>query len=472
MRRTAAQDPPGAHPPADGPAPPREPPARPPSPRAHARRVDADVPAAVGAVLRTLLDERLRQCAPLDGVFTRDVATRVVRFTLDGGKRLRSQFLWWALRACGGPDDATGPALRVAAALELLQTCALVHDDLMDGSPLRRGRPAVHTALRDRYGSGPWHEGADFGTAAAVLVGDLALAWADDVLADTELPSGARERVRAQWRALRTEMVAGQYLDLHGQITGARSRAQALRVTRLKSALYTVERPLALGAALAGAGPEVTRALRAAGRCAGTAFQLRDDLLGVFGDPVETGKPSGEDIREGKPTYLIAVGRARAAARGDRGAVAVLDAALGDPDLTRDDLCRVRAALVLTGARTAVEDRIDHFAALALGHLGTVVPGGPPHAVAHLVRLLATVAHGPPPGGGPYRPRRDPSPWAAPGVDRPETETEMEMGTETGMGTGTETGTPDGPDGPEVPYAPGAPEDSAAPHAPGEGDPR
>ncbi|MFF2024704.1 polyprenyl synthetase family protein [Streptomyces sp. NPDC058171] len=400
MRRTAAQDHPGARPPA-GRAPLREPPLRepvvrrhPPSPSDRARRTDADVPAEVGRVLATLLAQRQRESALIDAVFAEDVAARTVRFTLDGGKRLRSQFLWWALRSCGAPADAVDPALRLAAGLELLQTCALVHDDLMDGSPLRRGRPAVHTALRDRYGPGARHAGADFGTSAAVLVGDLALAWADDVVGETDLPPAVRGPVRAQWRALRTEMVAGQYLDLHGQVTGARSRAQALRVARLKSALYTVERPLALGAALAGAGDEVTRALCAAGRCAGIAFQLRDDLLGTFGDPADTGKPSGEDIREGKLTYLTAVGRARAEACGDRAAVSVLDAALGAPDLSAADLQRVRTTLVMTGARDVVEARIDHLAELARRHLATAEPAGSPGALAHLGRLLTAVARG------------------------------------------------------------------------------
>ncbi|MEV3871900.1 polyprenyl synthetase family protein [Streptomyces sp. NPDC049906] len=390
MRR-AAEERSGAGPP-PGRVPRHQPPPRHPPPQA--RHVDRDVPSAVGEVLARLLDERLDQSARLDPVFARDVAACVARFTLDGGKRLRSQFLWWAMRACDGPAAAVVPALRIAAALELLQTCALVHDDLMDGSALRRGRPAVHTALRDRYGPGPRHEGADFGTSSAVLVGDLALAWADDVLLDTELPPGSHERVRTEWRALRTELVAGQYLDLHGQVTGSRSRAQALHVTRLKSALYTVERPLALGAALAGADEDTTRALCTAGRYAGIAFQLRDDLSGVFGDPTETGKPSGEDIREGKPTYLTAVGRARAETGGDRAALAVLDAAIGAPDLTADDLRRVRTALIMTGARDAVADRADHFAALALRHLEAVPRSSAPEALRRLARLLEETAHG------------------------------------------------------------------------------
>ncbi|MFJ4769849.1 polyprenyl synthetase family protein [Streptomyces uncialis] len=426
MRRTAAQDHPAAAPrPPSGPASLREPPPghrRVPSPESEARLIDADVPAAVGRTLAAVLGERRREAAHLDPLFARDLAERVARFTLDGGKRLRSQFLWWALRTCGAHPGTVAPALRFAAGLELIQTCALVHDDVMDGSPLRRGRPALHTALREQYGTGTGTRrpgGTDFGSSAAVLAGDLALAWADDTVADTDLPDAVRARVRAEWRALRTEMVAGQYLDLHGQVTGARSRAQALRVARLKSALYTVERPLALGAALAGADERTARSLGAAGRCAGIAFQLRDDLLGVFGDPQATGKPSGEDIREGKLTYLTAVGRARAESSGDRAAVAVLDTALGDPRLSAGDLDRVRATLVMTGAREVVEARIDHLVTLAGRHLAAVT-GGSPRAAERLGHLLATIARGEPPPHRPPAPDPLPPPVsAAPAPDEP-----------------------------------------------------
>ncbi|MEU0689678.1 polyprenyl synthetase family protein [Streptomyces uncialis] len=426
MRRTAAQDHPAAAPrPPSGPASLREPPPghrRVPSPESEARLIDADVPAAVGRTLAAVLGERRREAAHLDPLFARDLAERVARFTLDGGKRLRSQFLWWALRTCGAHPGTVAPALRFAAGLELIQTCALVHDDVMDGSPLRRGRPALHTALREQYGTGTGTRrpgGTDFGSSAAVLAGDLALAWADDTVADTDLPDAVRARVRAEWRALRTEMVAGQYLDLHSQVTGARSRAQALRVARLKSALYTVERPLALGAALAGADERTARSLGAAGRCAGIAFQLRDDLLGVFGDPEATGKPSGEDIREGKLTYLTAVGRARAESSGDRAAVAVLDAALGDPRLSAGDLDRVRATLVMTGAREVVEARIDHLVTLAGRHLAAVA-GGSPRAAERLGHLLATIARGESPPHRPPAPDPLPPPVsAAPAPDEP-----------------------------------------------------
>ncbi|NED86470.1 polyprenyl synthetase family protein [Streptomyces sp. SID11233] len=331
--------------------------------------VDQDVPGAVLRTARAVLSEKLDQASAIDAVFSRDVAERLVGFTLGGGSRMRSQFIWWGMRATGAGSQAVDveAALRLGVAVELVQTCALVQDDVMDGSSLRRGRPAVHVDFAESPGLSCGPELRDsFGRSAAVLLGDLALAWADDTVAETAMRPAARQRVSAVWRAMRTEMVAGQYLDLHGQATRARSEARALRTAYLKSALYSVARPLALGAALAGAAEEATRALSAAGRCAGLAFQIRDDLLGVFGDPGKTGKPSGGDIREGKPTCLMAVARSRA---GTSSARAVLDNALGRADLSDKTLTDVRDVLVTTGACAEMEDRADRLMNHAARHL-------------------------------------------------------------------------------------------------------
>ncbi|MFJ9596945.1 polyprenyl synthetase family protein [Streptomyces virginiae] len=338
-----------------------------PDPAADA--VDADVAGAVGGALEQVLADRLARACALDALFAVELAGRVARFTREGGKRTRSQLLWWSMRACGGGDGPTVAAtLRIGAALELLQTCALVHDDLMDGSALRRGRPTLHADLRDRYaGSAPADRTARFGEASAVLAGDLALAWADDVVAETPLGPAAAT-VRRVWSDMRTEMVAGQFLDLQGQLTGSRSRPQALRAAHLKSALYSVQRPLALGAAMAGADGRTTRALCSAGRCVGMAFQLRDDLDDVFGDPHLTGKSCGDDIRNGKPTYLAALALARAEAAADRPAMTVLEQARGDEDLTPAGLDGVRDVLVRTGARQAVEEKIARLSARGLRH--------------------------------------------------------------------------------------------------------
>lgn len=346
--------------------------------RTAAHPADQDVPGAVRQVLKEILRERVEDCASLDPTFTEDIAERVAEFTLDGGKRLRAQFLWWGLRACGGGGAAgeADTALRLAAGLELIQTCALLHDDVMDGSAFRRGKPTLHVALAARYGAARGGPGEPFGRAAAVLAGDLALSWADDTVAEAwdaqRVPRDVRRRVRGVWRAMRTEMVAGQYLDLHGQVTGTREVSVAVRTATLKSALYSVERPLALGAALAGADERTTRALCAAGRSTGIAFQLRDDLLGVFGDPRKTGKPSGDDIRDGKHTYLTAVARARAERSGDRAVTELLDASLGDASLSEEGLERVREALVRTGARDLVQGEIARLVTVADRHLTSV----------------------------------------------------------------------------------------------------
>ncbi|MFD7749809.1 polyprenyl synthetase family protein [Streptomyces sp. NPDC059698] len=365
-----------------------------PSPE-EAQIIDRDVADGVRQMAEAVLAERVAEAAAYDPVFSEEVARRVADFTLRGGKRMRPRLLWWAMRACGAAETAA--ALRLGVGLELIQTCALIQDDVMDRSRTRRGRPAVHLALAERLGPAAGSgRGEAFGASAAVLAGDLALVWADDTVAETFLPPSRQRQIRALWRAMRGEMVAGQYLDLRGQADGAASAAGALRIACLKSALYSVERPMALGAALAGADERTADGLRSAGRYAGIAFQLRDDLLGVFGDPEVTGKPSGDDIREGKPTYLLAVARACAAASDDRRALAVLDRAVGDPDLGDEGLAEVRAVLESTGARAQVEDRARRLGELAAQRLAGAVDVDA-HAGGRLLGLLRTVAGGRPP---------------------------------------------------------------------------
>ncbi|MGK5497835.1 polyprenyl synthetase family protein [Streptomyces sp. URMC 125] len=371
-----------------------------PGPRAGSLRPDPDhdLASAVEAVLDGYLTLRREEAARISDRFAADIADRLIDLVRRGGKRLRPAFLWWGWRTGGGrPEDGDAEAvLHAAAALELVQACALVHDDLMDGSPLRRGAPAAHVALAGLHrAAGLDGDPAAFGASAALLAGDLALVWADDLWDEASPSPEARRRTRPVWRAMRTEMVAGQYLDLHGQASGAPSPSSALRVARLKSGLYTVERPLHLGAALADAGPRTTAALRRAGRCAGVAFQLRDDLLGVFGDPDRTGKPAGEDIRRGKPTYLMAVALRLARGRGRRAARDLLDRALGDPVPSAGELERIRAALTDLGARAAVERRIAELtdgALAALEELGG--PAGPDGSPARRLAALVRTALG------------------------------------------------------------------------------
>ncbi|MCX5384528.1 polyprenyl synthetase family protein [Streptomyces sp. NBC_00083] len=336
--------------------------------------VDADVPAAVRGRLQDWLAHRTAWAEALDETFAHDVAARLERFALGGGKRVRPRFLWWGLRGCARPCDArTRAALDLSAALELLQCCALIHDDVMDGDLVRRGEPSLHAAVAGQYAgvaTGAGHR--RLGESAAVLAGDLALAWADDIVGELELPAPVAKEIRSVWAVMRTEMVAGQYLDMHGAVTGTRSVARAVRAACLKSALYTVERPLQLGALLAGADAKTTAALRAAGRCAGIAFQLHDDVRDLYGE--HGGRPPGQDIRSGKPTYLIAVALARAGSTGNATAQEVFARQVGRADLDADGLRAVRDAVTSTGARRIVTRRIDQLLTTARRHLSHVSP--------------------------------------------------------------------------------------------------
>ncbi|MFD6287789.1 polyprenyl synthetase family protein [Streptomyces sp. NPDC060205] len=324
---------------------------------------------AVEAELGHVLDTTMRRAFDVDEVFAQDVAGRVTAFVRRGGKRLRSAFAWCGWRAAGGSGDPTA-LLRTAAALELVQACALIHDDVMDGSPVRRGAPAVHVELAHMHRAARMTGSPEaFSTAVAILAGDLALVWADDVLTETALGSPYGTRLFHEWQAMRTEMVAGQYRDIHAQAAGSSGVDEAVGIATLKSALYTVERPLALGASLAGGDEHTLSALRSAGRCAGLAFQLRDDLLGTYGDPNLTGKPADDDLRTRKLTYLLAVGLWLADAAGDEEAADALgpltDGAGGRTD---DAVDRMREALRRTGARDVVESKISELAATSVRH--------------------------------------------------------------------------------------------------------
>ncbi|WP_197321998.1 polyprenyl synthetase family protein [Saccharomonospora sp. NB11] len=333
--------------------------------------IDAELPSAITRVLEDFLHnagDPIRRTEPTFG----PAVDALSAFVLGGGKRLRPTFAWWGWRGAGGDpdsDEAQG-VLRAAASLELIQACALVHDDVIDSSDSRRGAPTVHVAFAAQHRQQGWLGSSEsFGWAAAVLIGDLALAWADDMFADCGLPAARMAAARPAWRAMRTEVLAGQYLDVHTQATGDASVEAALRVDRLKTAAYTVQRPLHLGAALAGAEQPLIDALLDFGGDLGVAFQLRDDLLGVFGDPSVTGKPAGDDLREGKRTLLLALGLAYAEQQGRVGEHKVIADAVGDPRLTDAEVDDVRQALVDVGAVAEVERRIEEMTGNALASL-------------------------------------------------------------------------------------------------------
>ncbi|WP_082127212.1 polyprenyl synthetase family protein [Allosalinactinospora lopnorensis] len=345
---------------------------------AHAQ-LDTRVAAGVAKCLSDYFAARRAAARGNDACFTEEIVEHLERFTLGGGKRMRPRFAWWGWRAAGGPESGkqATAALRAVSALELIQACALIQDDVMDGSTMRRGHPAMHVAFAGTHRVNGWAGDPErYGASVAVLAGDLALAWADDMLDEAVEDPGARSRVREPWRAMRTEMIAGQFLDIRAQARSDESEATALRVNRLKTAAYSVERPLHFGVALAGADGDLVRALRGYGSDVGTAFQLRDDLLDIYGDPSRTGKPVGDDLREGKRTLLLAIGLRRAREREDRGAARALRAAVGDSGLTEDDVRAIGALLDELGARAAVEERLHGLLERGLRHIAEAPIGG------------------------------------------------------------------------------------------------
>ncbi|MCW2544673.1 MAG: polyprenyl synthetase [Frankiales bacterium] len=278
-----------------------------------------------------------------------DMADAVEEF-LSGGKRLRAGFCFWGHRGAGGADSDA--IIAAAAALELFQACAIIHDDVMDGSETRRGRPAVHRRFASLHEQRGWLGDRDgFGRGAAILLGDLCLAWSDEMLSSSWL---IHDQARRVFDDMRGELMGGQYLDLLEQVRGDGTVDSALRVARFKSAKYTVVEPLHLGAALADAPQDVLDSYTAYGMPLGEAFQLRDDVLGVFGDPSVTGKPAGDDLREGKRTVLVAM----ALENSSQDQQALVRRKLGDPLLDDTGVDELREVLVDTGALARVESLI------------------------------------------------------------------------------------------------------------------
>jgi geranylgeranyl diphosphate synthase type I len=356
--------------------------------------IEAELAAMLGRRMAEL-DFLGADIAPFD-----DVLGRLVR---GPGKRLRPAFVYWGYRAAGGapagPD--AGAALRVGCAVEFLHACALICDDLMDDSAVRRWEPAAHVRLAGPDGRHGWPgPRPEFGRAAALVLGLQAFTWADAALSDAGLRPDRLAPVLRLFTTLRTEVIGGQYLDLvyaqrgsvpagsvpAGEAVSVAEQIRAAeRVIRYKSAKYTVERPLQLGAAVAGAGGEGF--LSGYGLPLGEAFQLRDDVLGVFGDPGSTGKPAGEDIREGKQTLLLVLGR-KMAGPAER---PVIETVPGNPAATGADIAGVREALAGCGALDAVERRIASLAGQARATLEAApgVPGDARAALLHLAGLAA-----------------------------------------------------------------------------------
>lgn len=304
-----------------------------------------------------------------------DVFIDASRDLLRGGKRFRALFAYWGWHAVTGtvrPDDPLAEmddhaeldaVIALAAALEIFHAAALVHDDIMDSSDTRRGMPSMHRRFEADHARREWvGSAASYGTSSALMLGDLLLGWSDELLAEglsIVADRSAARRARREFHVMRTEVTMGQYLDILEEVAWRDAPEEDLlprahRVVTYKSAKYSIEAPLALGGLMAGGTAEQVDALRAFGLPLGVAFQLRDDLLGVFGDPEVTGKPAGDDLREGKRTVLIALARRALPAS----AVRLIDELLGDPDLSDHQIATLQATIRDSGAVDTVETMI------------------------------------------------------------------------------------------------------------------
>lgn len=347
---------------------------------AHPWRLDSPlsaVPSAVDAQLKEYLSRSQEEFSHI-GSLVGGAITVLRDFIVKGGKRVRPTFAWAGIRAAlegggGSPDalwgkggDATSSStadfnqdaiLNALGAFEFIQACALIHDDIIDRSDTRRGFPTAHRTFESKHRERGWLGSSEhYGVSQAILIGDLAFAWADDLYNGSELSTTALQRARPAWRAMRTEVIAGQILDIALEANGSEDVADSFSVIKYKTASYTVARPLHIGAALAGANEQTQTMLRNVGQDIGEAFQLRDDQLGVFGDPEVTGKPSGDDLRTGKRTTLIN----EALQRGDESQVAALREGLGKGEESAEaEIERLRDIIYDTGAQAEVEKLIE-----------------------------------------------------------------------------------------------------------------
>ena len=320
----------------------------------------AQVRAEVLGAVTEFLDDHCAQALSGSRV---GVAEDVLRNLLAEGKCLRSTFLYLGWR-CGAA--VSHAAVRAAASMEFLHAFALLQDDVMDGSPLRRGRPSAHKALE------LWHRGrglpgssARFGESAAVLLGDLCLVWAEQMLRGSGVDQAALDRAWPRYDAMRTELAVGQFADLTNDAAGLPSLEDVLDIARRKSGNYTVRRPLEIGAALAGCDDRILTALGGYGAAVGEAFQLRDDLLGVFGAPQTTGKPSGDDLTARKATTVV-VAAHQLATKGQRRQLTKLMSA---DRLTTGDVSRWQHLIADIGTVDWIEQLIDQRLAVAVDRL-------------------------------------------------------------------------------------------------------
>lgn len=327
----------------------------------------ADIRIRVQRDLTNFLAEQIQYLGEI-GTELIPVAEAMNAFLLDGGKRLRPLFAYCGYLAAGGEDDDA--IIGAVSSLELLQACALIHDDLIDGSDTRRGKPSIHRWFEAIHQNEELSGSAiNYGASAAVLLGDLALVWSDQMLHRSGITSDALIRSLLIHDEMRVELMAGQFLDVHEQALASQSVARSLKIARFKSGKYTVERPLHFGVSLAQPDQQkrstYTTIFSEFGLPLGEAFQLRDDLLGVFGDPTVTGKPAGDDLREGKRTVLMAMTQDRATEQQER----IISKLFGEPDLSAEGIEELQMIITNTGARGHVEELIEKLTLTALDAL-------------------------------------------------------------------------------------------------------
>ena len=302
------------------------------------------------------------QCVPQLERTGVDISAEVLAGFLDGGKCLRSTFMYLGWLCGAGTDPAADEAaLRASAGLEMLHAFALLQDDVMDDSPLRRGRPAAHLQFgqwhRDRGLSGSPER---FGTSLAILLSDLCLVWAEQMMRESGVTADALSRAWPHYDAMRIELAVGQIADIANDAGALPTLEAVLDVARRKSGNYTVRRPLEIGAAMAGR-EDLIEVLGAYGSAVGEAFQMRDDILGVFGAPSVTGKPAGGDLAERKATSVVVA----AQRMGDAAVRRQFTALMTAEELGEADIVHWRNLIVATGAPAWIEELIAERVAAA-----------------------------------------------------------------------------------------------------------
>ncbi len=334
-------------------------------------------------VLAAWLETKRQEAISLGSPEMLELIDGVGQLATQGGKRVRPALVYYTYRACGGASDEA--ALPLALSTELLHTYLLIHDDIMDHAETRRGLPAAHARFRESHRAHGLHgDAADFGRSVAILLGDLAQSWAVELAAESFPKAPAPRELARCFSAMCQEVIGGQYLELLVAQRRTASEDELLRVLRLKSGRYTAERPIQLGALLAGAGAETLAGLSAYGAAVGEAFQLQDDLLGMFGDPGTVGKPVDADLKEGKFTFLIR----HALDRATSGQRSALETALGRPEATDAQIGDAVRVLEETGAHHAVDAMVGERLRAARAALAALEPALRPDGRLFLAGLI------------------------------------------------------------------------------------